>query len=67
MFAKYFQGLWVNFQKNHIFCFLGPNGSGKTTIIDCLTGITPSLGVMVMFNFHVHRYKFSTMNLEEST
>ena len=41
MFEKYFQGLWVNFRKNQLFCFLGPKGSGKTTVNDCLTGITP--------------------------
>lgn len=44
MFANYFQGLWVNFPKNQLFCLLGPNGAGKTTTINCLTGITPVTG-----------------------
>lgn len=37
----YYQGLWVNFAKDQLFCLLGPNGAGKTTAINCLTGITP--------------------------
>lgn len=39
-----FQGLWVNFAKDQLFCLLGPNGAGKTTSISCLTGITPVTG-----------------------
>ncbi|KMZ69207.1 ABC transporter A family member 2 [Zostera marina] len=35
------KGVWVNFEKNQLFCLLGPNGAGKTTIINCMTGITP--------------------------
>ena len=41
LFSNYFQGLWVNFAKDQLFCLLGPNGAGKTTTINCLTGITP--------------------------
>lgn len=39
-----FQGLWVNFAKDQLFCLLGPNGAGKTTAINCLTGNTPVTG-----------------------
>ena len=42
LFLNYFQGLWVNFEKDQLFCLLGPNGAGKTTAINCLTGITPA-------------------------
>uniref|UniRef100_A0A0D6QSR9 ABC transporter domain-containing protein n=1 Tax=Araucaria cunninghamii TaxID=56994 RepID=A0A0D6QSR9_ARACU len=35
------KGLWVNFEKDKLFCLLGPNGAGKTTTINCLTGVTP--------------------------
>ncbi|KAG9150083.1 hypothetical protein Leryth_021479 [Lithospermum erythrorhizon] len=35
------KGLWVNLEKDQLFCLLGPNGAGKTTAINCLTGITP--------------------------
>lgn len=35
------QGLWLNLEKDQLFCLLGPNGAGKTTVISCLTGITP--------------------------
>ncbi|OVA09055.1 ABC transporter-like [Macleaya cordata] len=38
------KGLWVNFQKDQLFCLLGPNGAGKTTAINCLTGNTPVTG-----------------------
>ncbi|KAK6920841.1 hypothetical protein RJ641_014519 [Dillenia turbinata] len=38
------RGLWVNFEKDQLFCLLGPNGAGKTTTISCLTGITPVTG-----------------------
>lgn len=35
------KGLWVNFEKDRLFCLLGPNGAGKTTTISCLTGLAP--------------------------
>ncbi|XP_059638775.1 ABC transporter A family member 2-like [Cornus florida] len=38
------KGLWVNFAKDQLFCLLGSNGAGKTTSINCLTGITPVTG-----------------------
>ncbi|CAN4100428.1 unnamed protein product [Withania somnifera] len=38
---KAVQGLWLNLEKDQLFCLLGPNGAGKTTVISCLTGITP--------------------------
>ncbi|ONM04752.1 ABC2 homolog 15 [Zea mays] len=38
------KGLWVNLEKDQLFCLLGPNGAGKTTTISCLTGITPITG-----------------------
>ncbi|KAK3226518.1 hypothetical protein Dsin_006380 [Dipteronia sinensis] len=38
------KGLWVNIEKDQLFCLLGPNGAGKTTTISCLTGITPMTG-----------------------
>ncbi|KAJ0985553.1 hypothetical protein J5N97_003909 [Dioscorea zingiberensis] len=38
------KGIWLNLEKNQLFCLLGPNGAGKTTAINCLTGITPVTG-----------------------
>lgn len=35
------KGLWINIEKDKLFCLLGPNGAGKTTTINCLTGTTP--------------------------
>ncbi|GAB2289622.1 hypothetical protein Dimus_023931 [Dionaea muscipula] len=36
--------LWLNFNKDQLFCLLGPNGAGKTTTIGCLTGIISVTG-----------------------
>lgn len=38
------QGLWVNFAKDQLFCLLGTSGAGKTSVINCLTGITQVTG-----------------------
>ncbi|XP_078428107.1 ABC transporter A family member 2-like [Wolffia australiana] len=38
------KGLWLNLERDRLFCLLGPNGAGKTTAINCLTGITPVTG-----------------------
>ena len=42
---------------------LEPNGYRKTTVIDCLIGITLTTGGDG--NVQVHQYKFSFMNLKE--
>ena len=39
-----FKGLWVNLAKDELFCLLGHNGAGKTTAMNCLTGITTITG-----------------------
>ncbi|PON34694.1 ABC transporter A, ABCA [Parasponia andersonii] len=38
------KGLWVNFARDQLFCLLGTSGAGKTSVIKCLTGITPITG-----------------------
>ncbi|KAL5544416.1 hypothetical protein UlMin_008200 [Ulmus minor] len=38
------KGLWLNFSKDQLFCLLGTSGAGKTTLINCLTGMTPITG-----------------------
>ena len=35
------QGLWMNIEKDSLFCLLGQNGAGKTTTISCITGVLP--------------------------
>ncbi|RZC72126.1 hypothetical protein C5167_035370 [Papaver somniferum] len=35
------KGVWMNFEKDQLFCLLGPNGAGKTTTINCLIGNIP--------------------------
>ncbi|KAI3884200.1 hypothetical protein MKX03_025665 [Papaver bracteatum] len=44
MLHNCFQGVWMNFEKDQLFCLLGPNGAGKTTAIDCLIGNIPVTG-----------------------
>ncbi|MBN1486237.1 MAG: ABC transporter ATP-binding protein [Anaerolineae bacterium] len=36
-----FSGLTLELQAGEIFCLLGPNGCGKTTLLRCLNGILP--------------------------
>lgn len=36
---KVINGLELNFYEKEVFCLLGHNGAGKTTIINMLTGI----------------------------
>ncbi|XP_062116462.1 ABC transporter A family member 2-like [Humulus lupulus] len=38
------KGLWVNFARKQLFCLIGTSGAGKTSVINCLTGITPATG-----------------------
>ncbi|XP_026438508.1 ABC transporter A family member 11-like [Papaver somniferum] len=38
------KGVWMNFEKDQLFCLLGPNGAGKTTTINCLIGNIPVTG-----------------------
>ncbi|KAI3914735.1 hypothetical protein MKW98_001971 [Papaver atlanticum] len=38
------KGVWMNFDKGQLFCLLGPNGTGKTTTINCLIGNIPVTG-----------------------
>ena len=42
--------------KGELFAYLGPNGSGKTTTINILTGLTdPSAGDAYLNNFHIQK------------
>jgi iron complex transport system ATP-binding protein len=36
---KIFNNISFNVQKGEVFCVLGPNGCGKTTLLDCVLGI----------------------------
>ncbi|KAI3943513.1 hypothetical protein MKW92_035273 [Papaver armeniacum] len=38
------KGVWMNFERDQLFCLLGPNGAGKTTTINCLIGNIPVTG-----------------------
>ncbi|XP_024017032.1 ABC transporter A family member 2 [Morus notabilis] len=38
------KGLWLNIARDQLFCLLGTSGAGKTSLIYCLTGITPVTG-----------------------
>ncbi|MDL1964896.1 MAG: ATP-binding cassette domain-containing protein [Deltaproteobacteria bacterium] len=42
--------------KGEMFAYLGPNGSGKTTTVNILTGLTePSAGDAFLNNFHIQK------------
>lgn len=42
--------------KGELFAYLGPNGSGKTTTVNILTGLTdPSAGDAYLNNFHIQK------------
>ncbi|KAL5220999.1 hypothetical protein ABZP36_025712 [Zizania latifolia] len=57
------KGLWVNLEKDQLFCLLGPNGAGKTTTISCLTGITPVTGGDAMIYGHSVRSTAGMSNI----
>lgn len=57
------KGLWVNLEKDQLFCLLGPNGAGKTTTISCLTGITPITGGDAMIYGHSVRSTAGMSNI----
>lgn len=39
--VSWMQELWMNIEKDSVFCLLGQNGAGKTTTISCITGVLP--------------------------
>ncbi len=49
-------GLTLNIPEGEVFGLLGPNGSGKTTTINCLTGLlNPTEGTVKLGGFDVQR------------
>ncbi len=56
--VKAVDGLTLHIPEGEIFGLLGPNGSGKTTTINCLSGLTdPSSGLLKVGGFDVQREK----------
>lgn len=50
------KGITLNVRQNELFAYLGPNGSGKTTTINILTGLTsPTSGDVYLNNFHCEK------------
>lgn len=50
------RGISLNVHEGELFAYLGPNGSGKTTTIKILTGLTrPTSGEAFLNGFHVER------------
>ncbi|MBA7697700.1 Linearmycin resistance ATP-binding protein LnrL [subsurface metagenome] len=48
------KGVTLQVSEGELFAYLGPNGSGKTTTINILTGLTaPSAGDAYLNNFHI--------------
>lgn len=49
-----FENLNVSVNKGEIFCLLGPNGCGKTTLLDCILGVLrPRKGVILLENLNI--------------
>lgn len=49
-------GVTIHVSKGELFAYLGPNGSGKTTTVNILTGLTaPSAGDAYLNNFHIQK------------
>ena len=49
-------GITLHILKGELFAYLGPNGSGKTTTVNILTGLTePSAGDAFLNNFHIQK------------
>ncbi|KAL1317961.1 hypothetical protein HN51_070199 [Arachis hypogaea] len=57
--------LWVNFERDQLFCLLGPNGAGKTTVINCLTGITPATDGDALIYGHSIRSSTGMSNIQK--
>merc|ERR1719281_801834 len=52
------QGLSLTLYEGEIFCLLGHNGAGKTTAINCLTGILETTsGDATAFGMPLHMYR----------
>jgi len=50
------KGVTLHVPESQLFAYLGPNGSGKTTTINILTGLTaPSSGDAYLNNFHIQK------------
>jgi len=50
------KGVTLHVLQGELFAYLGPNGSGKTTTINILTGLTePSGGDAYLNNFHIQK------------
>ena len=37
--SKIFENINLNVNRGDVLCILGPNGTGKTTLIKCLNGL----------------------------
>lgn len=56
--VKAVDGLTLRIPEGEVFGLLGPNGSGKTTTINCLSGLAnPTAGVLKVGGFDVQREK----------
>lgn len=56
--VKAVDGIDLKVRKGEIFAFIGANGSGKTTTIDCLSGIlTPTSGKMKIWGMDQPKFR----------
>jgi ABC-2 type transport system ATP-binding protein len=55
------KGVSLQVREGEIFAYLGPNGSGKTTTIKILTGLTrPTSGDAYLHGFHIEKQTLQT-------
>jgi len=45
-----FENINFSVEKGDVFCILGPNGTGKTTLIKCINGLMKLSSGKILFN-----------------
>jgi len=53
-----FSGLSFKVEKGQVFCIMGPNGCGKTTLLDCILGLLkPEQGDILINGTSIRKFK----------
>jgi iron complex transport system ATP-binding protein len=53
-----FQDIDLAVKRREVHCIFGPNGCGKTTLVDCVMGINKTLqGVIKVLDKDINKYK----------
>lgn len=57
------KGISFHLPKNGLAVIYGPSGCGKTTLLNCLSGLLPFLGDIVIDNKHINQMSENELNL----